>query len=160
LALLNIYIDRYSSTVVPLSILNSNARCDPPTSPRYRPGEPGRCRPRRRALLTTPPCPQKKNKQVRSILTLFSLFAIIGTLYFLREFWLARARAGALAHARATYPDRVRAFERGDEIPILVPVYGRPEYLSKVLEALIHAKDVSKSTVIFVSQDGSNPETT
>jgi len=101
---------------------------------------------------------KKKNKQVRSILTLFSLFAIIGTLYFLREFWLARARAGALAHARATYPDRVRAFERGDEIPILVPVYGRPEYLSKVLEALIHAKDVSKSTVIFVSQDGSNPE--
>ena len=42
-------------------------------------------------------------------------------------------------------------------IPILMPVYGRPHYLRRVLEALAGVDGIEK-TILVVSQDGRNPE--
>ncbi len=41
--------------------------------------------------------------------------------------------------------------------PILMPVYGRPHYLRKVLQALAGVKDIDK-TILIISQDGSHTE--
>jgi hypothetical protein len=43
------------------------------------------------------------------------------------------------------------------DYPILMPVYGRPHYLKKMLNALAQVKDIDK-TILIISQDGNNRE--
>jgi hypothetical protein len=51
----------------------------------------------------------------------------------------------------------IRQIQQPCPYPILMPVYGRPHYLNKVLNALAQVKDIDK-TILIISQDGSNPE--
>lgn len=53
----------------------------------------------------------------------------------------------------------IRQMGKSYPYPILMPVYGRPHYLSEVLQALARVRNIDR-TILIISQDGGNPEVT
>lgn len=102
-----------------------------------------------------PPCRGVCRPCLLLVLFLVLWAAVAG--YWYREYLNRSGAETALREATRRFPDRVASVRRrGGDLPILIPVYSRPEYLAAVLAGLRAAAGVSERALVFVSQDGDN----
>ncbi|PTX91655.1 hypothetical protein [Opitutus sp. ER46] len=84
---------------------------------------------------------------------MITLLALAAALLLVTGIWTR------LCNARE-FQRGLRLFRQGDQrpaLPILLPAFGRPQYLRAVLDSLSRVEGIDQ-TVLVLSQDGSNPE--